>query len=455
MKRRLGLIVVLCIVCLAGGYLLSSVAGAPASAHASTLSQRVNAAIDNLLITGVRLLDLPSFLLLGALGVVSALAAILVSRFAGTHRRVRWARAGLITVITFALFALALSTDRRLAKLQKDSGDLRTELNATKMSLLQAQSTPVAPLTLPPATAPAAASISHQPAATQPIAVDPPSPATAPAIAAALSGPRKDFLFDLPAAQKELDRSFTGVTLRPLVYDDASDVVQVHMGTPLIQAYIAIVDLKNPGVAIRIGGSLDEKTYTTSFAKQNDCTLAINGEAGNSPFANSGLGTWRGYMVAVGKTVLKEQPGNPRPFLAFDKLNHPSFIPMQSKSRDLTGEMYNVLWGRLDAVVNGAVQTENERNRQPRTAMGINADGSRLYLMVVDGRQTSYSLGFTRQDVGDFLKAFGASNGMLCDEGGSSCIYMSKFGGVVNSPSDGQERPTYTHFGVSYHPQKN
>ena len=36
------------------------------------------------------------------------------------------------------------------------------------------------------------------------------------------------------------------------------------------------------------------------------------------------------------------------------------------------------------------------------------------------------------------------------DEGGSSCIYLKKFGGIVNSPSDnaGEERPTYTHFGI-------
>jgi hypothetical protein len=40
---------------------------------------------------------------------------------------------------------------------------------------------------------------------------------------------------------------------------------------------------------------------------------------------------------------------------------------------------------------------------------------------------------------------------MLCDEGGSSCMYTSQAGGVINSPCDagGKERPTYTHFGVA------
>ena len=37
------------------------------------------------------------------------------------------------------------------------------------------------------------------------------------------------------------------VTLKPLIYDQASDVVQVHINNPLIQAYLAVVDLRNPG----------------------------------------------------------------------------------------------------------------------------------------------------------------------------------------------------------------
>ena len=79
--------------------------------------------------------------------------------------------------------------------------------------------------------------------------------------------------------------------------------------------------------------------------------------------------------------------------------------------------------------------------------MGISADGTKLILMVADGRQQNYSVGLMRTEVGQVLKAFGASNGMLCDEGGSSCMYMAPFG-IGNSPSDGQERVTYTHFGV-------
>ena len=60
-------------------------------------------------------------------------------------------------------------------------------------------------------------------------------------------------------------------------------------------------------------------------------------------------------------------------------------------------------------------------------------------------------MGCTRSEAGWLLKAFGATDGMLCDEGGSSCMYVEWLGGICNSPCDfqGSERPTYTHFGIS------
>ena len=47
------------------------------------------------------------------------------------------------------------------------------------------------------------------------------------------------------------------------------------------------------------------------------------------------------------------------------------------------------------------------------------------------------------------MAAFGAHNAMWCDQGGSSTFYLGSLAGVVSRPSDGHERPVYTHFGVS------
>ncbi len=82
--------------------------------------------------------------------------------------------------------------------------------------------------------------------------------------------------------------------------------------------------------------------------------------------------------------------------------------------------------------------------------MALNGAGDRLFLMVVDGRQPGYSEGMSLDNTGRLLKLFGATDGMSCDEGGSSVMYLKNRGGLVNRPSDRQERPIHTHFGVSF-----
>jgi exopolysaccharide biosynthesis protein len=202
---------------------------------------------------------------------------------------------------------------------------------------------------------------------------------------------------------------------------------------------------------VKIGADFNDKTLTSAFARENQCSVAINGEAGATPSPNSGLGTWRGHMVQDGKVLLVEDSRIQRPFLAFDASNGVKFISAGAGERAVPADARNVIWGRWDVILDGAVSPTAMRDRQPRTAMAINREGTRLYLLVVDGRQPRYSTGMTRTEVGQTLQAFSADCGMLCDEGGSSCIYIKQLGGIANVPSDnqGQERPTYTHFGIT------
>lgn len=72
--------------------------------------------------------------------------------------------------------------------------------------------------------------------------------------------------------------------------------------------------------------------------------------------------------------------------------------------------------------------------RHPRTAVGFNADSTKLYLMTVDGRQAS-SAGMTLTEMGEFMKRFGVENALNLDGGGSTTMVVHN--NVVNSPSDG------------------
>lgn len=198
-------------------------------------------------------------------------------------------------------------------------------------------------------------------------------------------------------------------------------------------------------------GNLTRKSLTSEFAAQNGCSIAINGEAGSSPSPRASLGTWRGNLMDRGELLLEESSGTQRPFLVFDLTNRAGFVSEAADERTLPMGTLNAIWGRWDVLLAGSVPPSDTRDRQPRTGMAIDKTGKRLYLLVVDGRQPRHSMGFTRTEAGWFLEAFGAHDGMLCDEGGSSSMYVKGLGGIVNIPSDfqGQERPTYTHFGIA------
>jgi exopolysaccharide biosynthesis protein len=93
--------------------------------------------------------------------------------------------------------------------------------------------------------------------------------------------------------------------------------------------------------------------------------------------------------------------------------------------------------------------------RHPRTALGINETGNRVWLVVTDGRQAGYSEGATLVEMADLLKGLGAYNAINLDGGGSSAlVYADPQSGlrVLNRPiqsgSPGKERPVATHIGI-------
>jgi len=109
--------------------------------------------------------------------------------------------------------------------------------------------------------------------------------------------------------------------------------------------------------------------------------------------------------------------------------------------------------GDRPVLVNGVRTVVNNTIAHPRTAVGIDADGRKLLILVVDGR-SSASRGYTMVELADLMTALGAENAINLDGGGSSTMY-SRTGtgafGVVNEPSDGGERLVPNAFGVVYH----
>jgi len=75
--------------------------------------------------------------------------------------------------------------------------------------------------------------------------------------------------------------------------------------------------------------------------------------------------------------------------------------------------------------------------RHPRTAIGWNKD---FYFMVeVDGRQRNLSVGMTLPELANYMIKLGCDEAMNFDGGGSATMWV--LGNIMNSPSEGHERP--------------
>lgn len=87
---------------------------------------------------------------------------------------------------------------------------------------------------------------------------------------------------------------------------------------------------------------------------------------------------------------------------------------------------------------NGEITNIGNPECHPRTFMGINKERTKIYSVVIDGRNAAISAGITLDDQGYVLKALGAWEGVNLDGGGSSCLYINEE--IKNHPSDGTER---------------
>lgn len=99
--------------------------------------------------------------------------------------------------------------------------------------------------------------------------------------------------------------------------------------------------------------------------------------------------------------------------------------------------------GYYKIVTNGQVGPQTDSTANPRTAIGIKADGSVIFY-AIDGRQSGYSVGATLTQVAQRLIELGCVEAVALDGGGSTTIGATMPDGssmeILNSPSDGSLR---------------
>jgi exopolysaccharide biosynthesis protein len=198
-------------------------------------------------------------------------------------------------------------------------------------------------------------------------------------------------------------------------------------------------------------------TRTTSqFLDDNDMQIAINGDeyqylnpAEYPPqnYCSSGDPVRpMGYAASRGKIYSQKLAS--RPVLYINQKNEITFDEPK-------GKVYNAISGQLMLVVRGKKPAGLDTEQlQPRTAMGINQNGRWIYLVVMDGRESSEGGSFS--ELADVLLSYGVYSGISLDGGGSSTLVVEgadKRPRVLNTPVNentvGKERAVANHLGIS------
>lgn len=264
--------------------------------------------------------------------------------------------------------------------------------------------------------------------------------------------------------------------------------------TPLVM-HIAEIDLARPGVRVAVtpadrSAGMEYRAQTASrYLQASGAVLAVNasyflpfigGSEGNDDFvpregqaaAASGAVMSAGEAVSPpetidarvdsmvcfmpGRAVIVEgqvcPEGYPEGVSAGPRiLKGGAFVPRRRLGRD------GMFHGATELTPEEAARPAPEQTGPsggPRTVLGLDGDGTKLWLVVADGRQPGWSLGATNEDILALFREVGATEAMSMDGGGSATMVARGPAGplVMSRPIHtrvpGRQRPLGNHIGV-------
>lgn len=226
------------------------------------------------------------------------------------------------------------------------------------------------------------------------------------------------------------------------------------------------IDLTDPDIELLTSprctncGSFEVTVENTSyFLEKHGAQVAVNGSfyASSTGPTDEPLGTpenLQGLAISQGTVVSSNLTGYLSVML-FGTNNQPFFLPNNSPATNTAG-IFTAIAGNRILLLNGVnQQTPTPSDLDPRTAIGLSGDRRYLYLQTLDGRQPGWSDGADFYTTGEWLKRFGAWDGINVDGGGSTTMVMANCVGSairLNRPSFvaayGRERNIGQSFGV-------
>lgn len=266
-----------------------------------------------------------------------------------------------------------------------------------------------------------------------------------------------------PAAESaDIDQSapdwsplFAGIDFRKAESDD-----------PLQKVCVLRIDTEQEGLRFYTNGRYQdfkdteretERTTTVDFLSENELNVAVNANF-YSPF-NAETRVSRGPSNVIGLAV------SDGVLVSTADSRYPSFtvsfggVPeiRELGPEDSIEGIHTAVAGNRIVLREGKVVEQSDKAIHPRTAVGISRDRRYVYLMTIDGRQPTFSIGASYEDVGRWMLEFGAWEALNLDGGGSTSMVTREALGkakVLNLPIGngnipGSLRHNANHLGVA------
>lgn len=232
---------------------------------------------------------------------------------------------------------------------------------------------------------------------------------------------------------------------------------------PPQRLHVLTVDLSDPRLRLRVSaGGADpdgdgpfQTTLMppTAIAKREGFDLVVNGDF----FSIKKDPDKPGYRAAVPASVLGPAmtdgkgwaaASKPRPCIVVMKSGQVRIEPHDQAPADAA----QVIAGNVMLLKDGKPVPPENKLKHPRTVAGVTKDGKRLIFLLVEGRRPGVATGMSYEELQAEMLRLGASDALNLDGGGSTLAAIRDPDGsyrVVNTPSDGRERPVANVIGVS------
>ena len=194
-----------------------------------------------------------------------------------------------------------------------------------------------------------------------------------------------------------------------------------------MKTYVYTLDLNNPQISVVASMPHNKPEFAMQpMTGQATALLHPNYEVVggvNGDFYDMTTGVPRGIFVFNGMILRASYTARNEGYLAVDKQNNVSLEEITNFDQQ-ANQLQQAVSGGVWLVKNGQTVVQADKEIHPRTAVGI-TNKNQLLLMVVDGRNYTWSNGMNYEDLGDFMRSIGAEKALNLDGGGSSTFFIN------------------------------